>query len=112
MTAEQNVGHGWVFPRPDGMKARCGGPAICSECATDLARQQASDRTIVTRTITGVPIWLNSERLLVDAVVTVDFTKIAAERACNAYASKRKKSMVMGDAIVVQATNVREQPKS
>jgi len=38
-TSEKNVGHGHVYPRPDGMKARCGGPAICSECAADLARQ-------------------------------------------------------------------------
>lgn len=33
-----NTGHGHVFPRPDGMKARCGGPAICKECAIDAAR--------------------------------------------------------------------------
>lgn len=25
-------GHGWVIPRKDGVKARCGGPAICSVC--------------------------------------------------------------------------------
>lgn len=35
-----NVGHGHVFPRPDGMKARCGGPALCSECAQDLALKE------------------------------------------------------------------------
>jgi len=33
-----NVGHGHVFPRPDGMKARCGGPSLCSQCARDYAR--------------------------------------------------------------------------
>lgn len=32
-----NRGHGHVFARPDGVRARCGGPAICSECAKDLA---------------------------------------------------------------------------
>lgn len=32
-----NSGHGHVFPRPDGVKARCGGPALCKECAGDLA---------------------------------------------------------------------------
>lgn len=36
-------GHGWVRPRPDGAKARCGGPAICRECAIDAA--QMSDET-------------------------------------------------------------------
>jgi hypothetical protein len=25
-------GHGWVQPRPDGLKARCGGPSVCSTC--------------------------------------------------------------------------------
>lgn len=34
-----NVGHGHVFPRPDGVKARCGGPALCHVCAADLARK-------------------------------------------------------------------------
>lgn len=33
-----NRGHGHVHPRPDGVKARCGGPAICSECAKEAAR--------------------------------------------------------------------------
>lgn len=36
---ERNHGHGHVFERPDGMRARCGGPGICSECAKDLARK-------------------------------------------------------------------------
>lgn len=36
----QNVGHGHVFPRPDGVKARCGGPLTCAECAADFARKQ------------------------------------------------------------------------
>jgi hypothetical protein len=40
----ENIGHGHVFPRPDGVKARCGGPAICMECAGDQARKaKASD---------------------------------------------------------------------
>jgi hypothetical protein len=33
-----NNGHGHVWRRPDGMRARCGGPAICAECAKDAAR--------------------------------------------------------------------------
>lgn len=32
-----NIGHGHVFPREDGAKARCGGPGICDECNADLA---------------------------------------------------------------------------
>ncbi len=30
-----NTGHGHVWPRPDGVKARCGGPALCSLCIID-----------------------------------------------------------------------------
>lgn len=37
-----NTGHGHVRPRPDGPKARCGGPAICSECAREQAQQQST----------------------------------------------------------------------
>lgn len=32
-----NSGHGHVWERPDGMKARCGGPMMCAECAKDYA---------------------------------------------------------------------------
>jgi hypothetical protein len=39
-----NRGHGHVFPRPDGKVARCGGPAICSVCAGDLARKNAMEQ--------------------------------------------------------------------
>lgn len=38
-----NVGHGHVFPRPDGVKARCGGPAMCHVCAADLARKNIQE---------------------------------------------------------------------
>lgn len=30
--------HGHVKPNPDGSKARCGGPAICPDCALELQR--------------------------------------------------------------------------
>jgi hypothetical protein len=33
-----NQGHGWVNPRPDGAKARCGGPAICHVCQAEAGR--------------------------------------------------------------------------
>ena len=30
-----NTGHGHVHPRPDGLRVRCGGPAVCTYCAAD-----------------------------------------------------------------------------
>ena len=35
--ATVGLGHGHVNPRPDGVTARCGGPAICRVCAAELA---------------------------------------------------------------------------
>jgi len=32
-----NSGHGHAWARPDGMKARCGGPALCAQCAREQA---------------------------------------------------------------------------
>lgn len=31
----RNTGHGHVFPRPDGVRSRCGGPATCDDCHAD-----------------------------------------------------------------------------
>lgn len=33
--ANIGYGHGHVFHRPDGVRARCGGPGICAECSRD-----------------------------------------------------------------------------
>lgn len=35
----QNIGHGHVYLRPDGVVARCGGPGLCAECSRDAARK-------------------------------------------------------------------------
>ena len=34
---QTNTGHGHVWPRPDGSRARCGGEGLCSQCAKDAA---------------------------------------------------------------------------
>ncbi len=34
---EFGTGHGHVRPRRDGVKARCGGPAICQKCAVEAS---------------------------------------------------------------------------
>lgn len=43
-----NAGHGHVFPRPDGVKARCGGPGLCAECSGDLAHSQKIGKAVAT----------------------------------------------------------------
>lgn len=40
--AGANVGNGHVFPRADGVKMRCGGPGLCSECTADASRARAA----------------------------------------------------------------------
>lgn len=32
-----NTGHGHVWPRPDGSRARCGGVGMCKQCSSDWA---------------------------------------------------------------------------
>jgi hypothetical protein len=53
---EQNSGHGHVFPRPDGVRARCGGPVLCAECARDLAQKTANEPAALT-TVAPLTRW-------------------------------------------------------
>ena len=39
------MAHGWVYPLPNGAKARCGGPAICPECQREAAALGVSAHT-------------------------------------------------------------------
>lgn len=42
-----NSGHGHVWRRPDGMRARCGGPAAhCMICALDNAQLQLAREAV------------------------------------------------------------------
>ena len=38
--------HGWVWPRADGAKAKCGGPKLCPYCAVDLRNKNASREAV------------------------------------------------------------------
>lgn len=40
-----NTGHGHVYPRTDGVVARCGGPALCRGCANDLIERDGQRTT-------------------------------------------------------------------
>jgi len=42
MARGNNFGHGHVTPRADGVKARCGGPSMCSTCANELGQLRAA----------------------------------------------------------------------
>lgn len=35
------ISHGHVFPRSDGVRARCGGPALCAHCRVEQEAQTA-----------------------------------------------------------------------
>lgn len=37
-----NTGHGYVYARSDGVKARCGGPGLCAQCNRELAAAKAA----------------------------------------------------------------------
>lgn len=37
-------GHGHVKPRADGVRARCGGPAVCSACQAEKAQAEQERR--------------------------------------------------------------------
>jgi hypothetical protein len=45
-TSDPNTGHGHVRRRPDGVKARCGGPGMCTECSRELAQMEAQQRAV------------------------------------------------------------------
>lgn len=40
------MNHGHVTPNPEGIKARCGGPALCSICAREAALEYAKQLEI------------------------------------------------------------------
>lgn len=44
-------GHGHVTPNPNGMKARCGGPGLCSVCSAELAQKKMADEIIASRAL-------------------------------------------------------------
>lgn len=69
---------------------------------------EKSPKTVVTMTITGVPMNVNNEPLLADAVMTVDFAQIACECLSGAAFSVKRKATRLGGSIVVKATNIRK----
>lgn len=56
-------GHGHVWPNPGGIKARCGGPALCSECRTELtlAKARRAGHRVTVRPPAPVDIKVNQQ---------------------------------------------------
>lgn len=48
--------HGHVLPRPDGAKARCGGPALCAQCARELdsIKNMSKDMEAISRHVLAI----------------------------------------------------------
>ena len=44
-----NQGHGHVWARPDGSRARCGGQRMCPECALDAVDLAAARQAVTER---------------------------------------------------------------
>jgi hypothetical protein len=63
--------------------------------------------TVITMTITNVPVSMNSQQSLVDCIVTVDFAELAAYHACSAAFNKAKRARMLNGTIEVRATNQR-----
>lgn len=53
-----NTGHGHVLERPDGVKARCGGPGLCGVCARERAAIDGLKTGIPARNI-AIEEWLS-----------------------------------------------------
>lgn len=64
----QTTGHGHVTPNPDGLKARCGGPAMCSVCQKEASEKlTATMNDLVQDTATrGASVFNESEGLTLE----------------------------------------------
>jgi hypothetical protein len=58
-------------------------------------------------TITGVPVSINSEMTLVDAIITVDFAELSAQFAGRAACNRSRSSRQLRGAVGVKVTNQR-----
>jgi hypothetical protein len=52
-----NTGHGHVRPRPDGVRARCGGPGLCNECSQEKAALDNGGSVVATVAPTQASLW-------------------------------------------------------
>jgi hypothetical protein len=95
-------GHGWVHPREDGAKARCGGPAICGQCASEKA-QKDSDEELERQMLAAVAkAHVDGEIQKLEALAaTIRLTVVAMLRVCSdeiqEMATEARKPLPQGD---------------
>ena len=68
-------GHGHVIPNENGALARCGGPAICKECALEFSRESKNilqELTVLRAVAEAIEIceqrYENTPKILLDAL--------------------------------------------
>lgn len=69
-TNNTELGHGHVHRRPDGFKARCGGPDICNQCKAELAADYRRFRPVPDLKMYALDAALLPERQLLRLVPT------------------------------------------
>ncbi len=65
------MGHGHVIKNKDGLVARCGGPAICSECALEYAAIKPDGNI---HTMPRAILHIESEHCWCEPEIVNDFT--------------------------------------
>lgn len=83
MSENENVGHGHVFPRPDGMKARCGGPGLCPECNRDRLEAKKSISTKTINSITTEDVQSFNVINEIQPVNSLDYYQNIATKSAN-----------------------------
>jgi hypothetical protein len=82
-----NTGHGHVFERPDGVRMRCGGPALCADCARDQVRKDQSlkSTTHPDQFLTAGEVSRRDNKRLIEAIEAVYFAAHwSPDRECDA----------------------------
>lgn len=80
---KSDCGHGWVHPRADGVKARCGGPGLCNLCKKDqdsaTKPAEPSEKVLKVPSLQPVITWLENGCNVDDAISELKIYQSAIE---------------------------------